>query len=159
LLEKPACRQAGLPTGRQEGMDVKITLRNLQNKVPVRTGKLKKLAFEVLKGEKIKKDGWINICFVNDRRIKEFNAKYLNTKSSTDVLAFNLSDKNKPGIILADILISTQTALKQARIYGTTADQELSLYVVHGLLHILGFNDHTCSQTKLMRKKESQYVN
>jgi probable rRNA maturation factor len=137
---------------------MKITLQNLQKYVPVSTGKIKKLILKILKGQKIKKSGWINICFVDDRQIKKFNARFHKTKSSTDVLAFNLSDKKEKNIILADIMISAQTALKQAASFKTTPDYELSLYVVHGILHILGYNDRTGSQRKLMRKKESLYV-
>ena len=137
---------------------MKITLRNLQKHVPIQTGKIKKLIQKVLKGERIKETGWINICFVDNPQIKKLNAKFLKTKNSTDVLAFNLSDKKEKNIILADIMISTQAALKQAGSFKTTPDYELSLYVVHGILHILGFNDHTPRQIQLMRKKESQYV-
>jgi probable rRNA maturation factor len=136
---------------------VKITLQNLQKKVPVQDGKIKKLILKVLKGERVKKSGWINICFVDNPQIRKFNAQFHKTKGSTDVLAFNLSDKRN--IILADIMISAQEAKEQADNFKTTPDYELSLYVVHGILHILGFNDHTPQQIKLMRKKESQYVN
>ena len=137
---------------------MKITLLNLQKKVRVRAGKIKKLIFEVLAGERVKQSGRINICFVDNSQIKKFNFKFLKIKSSTDVLAFNLSDKKEKNIILADIMISAQEASNQARNYKTTPDYELSLYVVHGLLHILGFDDHMPRQIKLMRKKESQYV-
>ncbi|MDO8488644.1 MAG: rRNA maturation RNase YbeY [Candidatus Omnitrophota bacterium] len=137
---------------------MKITLQNLQKHLPIRAEKIKKLILKVLKGEGVKKSGWINICFVDNPQIKKFNAKFLKTKSSTDVLAFNLNEKKKKNIVLADIMISTQAALKQAVNYKTTPDYELSLYVVHGILHILGFDDHTREQIKLMRKKESQYV-
>jgi probable rRNA maturation factor len=137
---------------------MKITLRNLQKKVPVPTGKLKKLILQVLKGEQVTASGWINVCFVDDPQIKKFNSWYLKTKSPTDVLAFNLSDKKEKNIILADIMISAQAALKQAASFKTTPDYELSLYVVHGLLHILGFNDQSPLQIELMRKKENQYV-
>ena len=135
---------------------MKITLVNLQKHTPIHSGKIKKLILKVLKGQKVKESGWINICFVDNPQIKKFNAKFLKTKSSTDVLAFNLSDKKN--IILADIIISAQQALKQARNFKTTPDYELSLYVAHGILHILGFNDQAPEQIKLMRKKESQYV-
>jgi probable rRNA maturation factor len=138
---------------------VKITLQNLQKKVPIQIPKLKKLILKVLKDQGIKESGWINVCFVNDLQIKKFNAKFHKTKGSTDVLAFNLSDKKEGNIILADIMISAQTALKQASSFKTTPDYELALYVVHGVLHILGFNDRTAKEKKLMRKKESQYVN
>ena len=134
---------------------MRITLKNLQNKLPIHSGKIKKLILKVLKGQKVKASGWINICFVDNPQIKKINAKFLKTKGSTDVLAFNLSDKKEKNIILADIMISAQTALKQAGNFKTTPDYELSLYVVHGILHILGFGDHTPRQIKLMRKKES----
>jgi len=137
---------------------VKITLQNRQKKVKINHKKIKKLIFSVLKGEAVKETGWINICFVDNPQIKKFNAKFLRIKGATDVLAFNLTDKKEKNVILADIMISGQEALKQAHIYKTTPDYELSLYVVHGLLHILGFNDHTIRQIKLMRKKENQYV-
>jgi len=137
---------------------VKITLQNLQKKVPIQTEKIKKLALKVLRGERVKGSGWINICFVDNPQIRKFNSKFLKINGATDVLAFNLSDKKDRNIILADIMISAQRALKQARSFKTTADYELSLYAVHGILHILGYNDHTRAQIKLMRKKESQYV-
>jgi probable rRNA maturation factor len=138
---------------------MKITLQNLQRKVPVQAKKIKELVLKILKGEKVKASGWINICFVNNPQIKKFNAKFLKTNSSTDVLAFNLSGKNEKNIILADIMISAQEARRQSGIFKTTPDYELSLYVAHGILHILGFNDRTLRQIKLMRKKENHYVN
>jgi probable rRNA maturation factor len=137
---------------------VRITLRNLQNKLPIHSRRIKNLILKVLKGERVKESVWVNICFVDNRQVKKFNAKFLNSQSATDVLAFNLSDKKEKNIILADIMISAQEALKQAGNFETTPDYELSLYVVHGLLHILGFNDHTACQKKRMREKESQYV-
>ncbi|PIQ86436.1 MAG: rRNA maturation RNase YbeY [Candidatus Omnitrophica bacterium CG11_big_fil_rev_8_21_14_0_20_43_6] len=138
---------------------MKITLTNLQKKVEVSGRKIKNLIRKVLAGEKVKKTGWINICFVDDPRIRELNSRFLNHKNSTDVLAFNLTDQKEKDIILADIMISAQTALKQARIFETTPEYELSLYLVHGILHILGYNDRTALEKKQMRKKESQYVN
>jgi probable rRNA maturation factor len=138
---------------------VKITLKNLQNKLPIHSRRIKALIHKVFKGEKVKKTGSINICFVDEARIKKFNLKFLKSASATDCLAFDLSEKKEKNIIQAEIMISTQAALKQAPQFNTTADYELSLYVVHGILHILGYNDHTPRQIKLMRKKESLYVN
>ena len=134
---------------------MKITIKNLQNKLPIRASKIKNLIRKIIKGEEVKDSGWINICFVDNTRIKKFNAKFLKTNSATDVLAFNLGDKK---IILADIVISTDQAIKQAHNFKTTPDYELLLYVTHGILHILGFDDHTKTQIKMMRKKESEYV-
>jgi probable rRNA maturation factor len=95
---------------------------------------------------------------VNNQLIKRFNAKFLKNNTPTDVLAFNSSNARIKKAIAADIMISTDAALKQARNFKTTPDYELLLYAAHGLLHILGYNDQTPAQIKLMRKKESQYV-
>jgi len=135
---------------------MKITIKNLQNKLPVRQTKIKNLVLKVIKKEGAGRTGWINLCFVDNRRIKKFNAKFLKNNSATDVLAFNLG-KGK-SIILADIMISTDIAITHAAKFKTTPDYELSLYVVHGILHILGFDDKTSAGAKLMRKKENQYV-
>lgn len=112
----------------------------------------------MLKGEGIKKQGEINFCFVDDAQIKKLNAKFHKNNCATDVLAFNLCTQSEEKYILADIVISAQTAFKQAARFKTTPAYELELYIVHGLLHILGYNDQNKSQIKLMRKKESQYV-
>jgi len=136
---------------------MKITIKNLQNKLAIHPRKIKNLIQKILKGEQAEGSGWINICFVNDALIKKFNAKFLKTNSATDVLAFNLGNGGEN--ILADIMISTDTAIKQASIFKTTPDYELLLYLAHGILHILGYNDRTRTQIKLMRKKENEYVN
>jgi len=135
---------------------MKITIKNLQNKIVIHPRKIKNLIRKILKGEKVKDSGWINICFVNNALIKKFNAKFLKTNSATDVLAFNLGPGKK--VILADIMISTDTAIKQAAVFKTTPNYELLLYLAHGVLHILGYNDRSKAQIKLMRKKESEYV-
>jgi len=138
---------------------MEITLKNLQDILPVHPAKIKKLIKHILKSEGIKKTGYINICFVDNSLIKKFNSKFLKSRSSTDVLAFNLSEKKDKNNILADIIISAQAALKQSGEFKTTPDYELSLYVTHGVLHILGYDDHKTRQIKQMRRKEKQYVN
>jgi probable rRNA maturation factor len=95
---------------------------------------------------------------VNNQLIRRFNTKFLKINTPTDVLAFNSGNSKIKKAVAADIMISTDAALKQARSFKTTPDYELSLYVAHGLLHILGYNDQTPAQIKLMRKKENQYV-
>ena len=137
---------------------MEITLNNFQKKVFLPRKKIKKLVQKVLKGEAVKKTGRINFCFVDQALMIKLNRRFLKTKSATDVLAFDLSDKKNPQIILADIIISTPAALKQAVKFKTSPHYEIFLYLVHGLLHILGFNDQTHLQINQMRKKESQYV-
>jgi probable rRNA maturation factor len=93
---------------------------------------------------------------VNNPIIKKFNAKFHKTKYATDVLAFNLSTDKK--VILADIVVSVDMAKKQAVIFKTTPNYELFIYLAHGVLHLLGYNDNNKRQAAIMRKKESKYV-
>ncbi|MDO9572439.1 MAG: rRNA maturation RNase YbeY [Candidatus Omnitrophota bacterium] len=137
---------------------MQILIKNLQNKVPLYPLRIKRLIFNILKGEKVTESGCINICFVNNTLIKKFNIRYLKNTSSTDVLAFNLSDRKNNKILLADIMISAETAITHARKFKTTPNYELMLYVAHGILHILGYNDRNNTEAKLMRKKEAVYV-
>jgi len=134
---------------------MKIFIKNLQKKLPIREAKIKTLILKILRAEKIKRPGWINICFVDNYRIKKFNRKFLKTNTATDVLAFNLSRKDT---FTADIIISAQTAITNARKFKNSSEQELMLYTAHGLLHILGYDDHGHKKTALMRKKEKLYV-
>jgi probable rRNA maturation factor len=137
---------------------VKITINNLQNKLPIPETYIKNLIRRIIRGEKFKKPCSVNICFTDNNLIKKLNTRFLNTRGATDVLAFNLSGKTSP-VLLADIAISTESAISNSRSFKTSPGKELLLYVAHGILHILGFNDHTNAQTQLMRKKEKEYVN
>ena len=75
----------------------------------------------------------------------------------TDVLAFNLTDNRKT--IIADIIISAETAMRNSKLYKTSLPYELNLYSAHGCLHLLGYNDNNPRNAKIMRKKESEYAN
>jgi probable rRNA maturation factor len=135
-----------------------INISNLQKKLPIPEIRIKKLIHKILKGENFKGQGYINVCFTDNSLIKKLNTRFLKTAEATDVLAFNLSGKTATAI-LADIAISAESAINNARYFKTSPKGELMLYVAHGVLHILGFNDHTKNQIQLMRKKEKKYVN
>ena len=138
---------------------VKITINNLQNKLPIPRIHIENLIHQILKKEEFNQAASISICFTDNALIKKLNTRFLRANCPTDVLAFNLADKKNRQGILADIAISVESAISNARSFKTTPRDELLLYVAHGILHILGFGDRTPAQIKLMRKKESQYVN
>lgn len=115
--------------------------------------------------ESIRKSGEITVCFVKDRKIKELNLRYLGENNPTDVIAFDIGEKNKEskqnisrGIFLADIVISTDRVVANARIFNTTASYELCLYVIHGMLHLLGYNEKTARGRKVMDSKASRIM-
>lgn len=138
---------------------MKITIKNFQKKIPINPKRIIKTILKILSSEGIKKTGEINICFVNDKRIKEFNKRYLGKNSPTDVLTFDLTDSEDLNRMFSDIIVSTDAAIRNARIFKTTPPYELYLYVSHAVLHLLGYNDRTQKQKTLMQKKEKEYVN
>jgi len=137
---------------------VRITIINLQNKVPVNSKKVGKTVQKVLSSEGIKKSGEITFCFVNDRKIKELNLKYLGKNNPTDVIAFDIAEPRSFDKIFADIVISTDRAVYNAKIFKTSPLYELYMYVVHGMLHLLGYDDKTKKDKLLMRQKEESLL-
>lgn len=84
---------------------------------------------------------------------------YLGKNQPTEVLAFDLTDSKNKSVILADIAISTERAIANARIFHTLAIYELYLYIIHGVLHILGYDDSTRNQRKIMKNKSTHILN
>ena len=138
---------------------MRITIRNLQNKVPVNSKKVVKTAQKVLSSEGIKKSGEITLCFVNDRKIKELNLKYLGKNNPTDVIAFDVAEPKRPDKIFADIVISTDRVIDNAGAFHTAPLFELYLYIIHGVLHILGYDDRNIKDKLLMRRREESLLN
>jgi probable rRNA maturation factor len=136
---------------------VKITIRNLQKKIPVNPKRIKRAILNLLSAEGAPLTGEITVCFVTDREIKKLNKRFMRKNSPTDVLSFDLSGENS--VIMADIAVSADTAMRNARVYRTTPEKEALIYVVHGVLHALGYNDSTKRDIEIMRRKESEYVN
>ena len=137
---------------------VKVAVRNLQKKIPINPKRITKTVLKILSQEGIKKSGEITVCFVNDSKIKELNLKYLGKSNPTDVIAFDVAEPKCKDEIFADIVISTDRAIDNADAFGTSPYFELYLYVIHGVLHILGYDDRNIKDKLLMRKKEKNLL-
>ncbi len=120
----------------------RISILNLQNRIPVDQASIKRVIQKVLSTEAPKDSGLVNITIVNDRVIKKINKLYLNHNFATDVLAFDLSD-SKRRLFCPDIVVSADTAYKNSKVFHTSPTYELFLYIIHGILHILGYDDKT----------------
>ena len=137
---------------------MKVSVRNLQKRIPVNPKRIIKTVLKILSLEGIKKSGEITVCFVNDQKIKELNLRYLGKNNPTDVIAFDISGPKSLDEIFADIVISTDRAIDNARIYKTSPLYELYLYVIHGMLHLLGYDDKSKKDRLIMHKKEAELV-
>ena len=98
----------------------------------------------------------VSIAVVDDPTIHELNRRYLQHDYPTDVLSFVLEQTE--GLLEGEVVVSSDTALAQSREYGTSPEQELLLYVIHGVLHLVGFDDKTDEQLEQMRYAEQQYL-
>jgi probable rRNA maturation factor len=98
------------------------------------------------------KRAYISISFVSDRAIQQLNTRYLAKKKPTDVLAFDLGVCG--GYLSADIVVSIDRARAVACELKISFTQELCRYIIHGVLHILGYNDHSVLEKKRMWKKQ-----
>ncbi len=116
----------------------------------------------VLNLEKFYKKAEVSVLFTDDAYIKKLNYKYKNKDCPTDVLSFPTKDfgdyfcYDEETVVLGDIVISTQTALKQFKVYGSSCfAEEIARLIIHGMLHLLGY-DHEkgflCC--KIMENKE-----
>jgi len=104
----------------------------------------------------------LSFVFVTDKTIKALNKKYLKRSYATDVLAFDLRQdtyfEKKKCPLAGEIIISVETAVKNAKLYHATIQGEITLYVIHGILHLLGYNDHRLKDIKRMRNKERKLL-
>jgi len=122
-----------------------------------------KIVKTILRREGVR-EASLSIVFVSCQRIKAFNKKYLGREYATDVLAFDVTEhkatsrRRRIQRIDGDIIISTDAALKNARVFKTAVSQELVLYVIHGILHLLQYDDHKLQDKKKMRKREQELL-
>ena len=100
--------------------------------------------------------GELNYIFCSDSYLLSLNQQYLQHHSLTDILTFDQSDS--PEIISADIYISIERIHENAANYEVSNHHELKRVMVHGVLHLMGYNDKTPEQRAEMRKKEEAYL-
>lgn len=103
------------------------------------------------------KTGAINIIIVGDEKITQVNKQFLNADRTTDVISFDLSDDKCPAAVF-DIFVNGEMAIRQAQKRGHDNKAELALYIVHGLLHNLGFDDTTEADAAAMHEMEDKIL-
>ena len=132
---------------------IAVEIANQQDVLPVDEGRLKSAVASLLEEESID-DALISLAIVDDPTIHDLNRRYLQHDYATDVLSFVLerSDTRLDG----EVIVSSETAVSQSRRWGWAAEDELLLYVIHGVLHLLGVGDATPQERERMRRRESE---
>jgi len=134
---------------------IRIALTDRQRALKLNKPALRRIARDVLAHEGIS-DAGISLVFIDDAEMQALNRRHLAHDYPTDVLSFLLEERDGDGcrFVEAEVIVSTDTALRDATRFGWTADAELALYVVHGLLHVCGYGDLTPREKATMRRAE-----
>jgi probable rRNA maturation factor len=132
-------------------------VRNLQRRVPVDVGELETFAagavqrsLRLRKGKRtdLRKLREVFVSLISDRRMALLHRRFLGQAGPTDVLTFQHGE----------IFISVETAQRHARAFGNSLMRELNLYIVHGLLHLHGFDDQTPAEARRMKTAQEKIL-
>lgn len=145
---------------------LKVMIRNNQHEVKIPVGLrllIRKCCQAVLSEEGFGNDAEVSVSFVDNAEIRRLNKIYRDKDKSTDVLSFPLGENgvydvnNETGAyLLGDVVISMETAVKQAHIYGHSLEREVGFLTVHSMLHLLGYDHETSAldAAKMHEKEE-----
>ena len=135
----------------------KVSVRNLQRKISVNVAGLQKFAVKAVqnclqlqkkKQTDLRKLRDIFVWLISDRRMSQLHRQFLGQTGPTDVLTFQHGE----------IFISAETAKQHARVFANSLMHELQLYIVHGLLHLHGFDDRTPAGARKMKRMQERIL-
>ena len=99
--------------------------------------------------------GDISIIFCSDNYLLDVNKKYLQHDYFTDIITFDYCEGS---VLSGDLFISVDSVRENASFYGASFEDELNRVIVHGVLHLIGYDDHTDEDIAVMRSKENTYL-
>lgn len=135
-------------------MSIKIFYDEIEFRLN-KSDRVKKFIDKVIREEKMI-PGDLNFVFTNNKNLREINVKFLKRDHNTDVITFNYNFKNK---INGEIYISIETVKSNALKYIVNLEEEVIRVMIHGVLHLCGFDDKTKGEKKLIRRIEDARLN
>jgi probable rRNA maturation factor len=134
---------------------ITLAIANRQKKLPLDRRRMRRAVEAILCDAGIE-DAQISIAVVDDAAIARLHERFLGDPEPTDVLSF-LFDRSEEGLE-GEIVVSADTARAVAPRFDATADEELLRYVIHGALHLVGYDDATPRSRAIMRKQERKHL-
>ncbi len=160
-------------------MGVEVFAADEQTAVEVDTLRWIKLARSVLTAEGVRGDAELSVLFVDERAMSELNQRFLGNEGPTDVLAFPMDDEVVPSgrspdqggtgpgytapepadapVLLGDVVICPAVAQRNAPTHAGTYDDEMALLLVHGILHLLGYDHDRDEERRVMWERQERY--
>lgn len=141
-------------------MSYTVTVTNRQRRLKLRIGEIERLTNWVLRQEGVRA-AEVGFFFLNNERIQTLNRRYLGRDYPTDVLAFPQNEGRSAKLhlwFLGDVVMSTQKIKEQARRFQQSVEDEFSLCLIHGVLHLLGYRDRPGRSRQFMRRREKRLL-
>ena len=134
-----------------------VTIVDRQRRMVIPTARLARAAQRALDALG-RPDGEVDIAIVDDPEIRSLNARHRGIQRRTDVLAFPLELPGAASGLLGQVVISADTASRQARKIGVALALELELLTTHGVLHLAGYDDRDPVEADLMHRRERELL-
>ena len=134
---------------------IEVSINNCQSILHLDTKKIDRAVREVFQREGVN-SAELSLAVVDDQTIHAMNRQYLQHDYATDVLSFVLSETDDR--LEGEVVVSAEHAIERAGDFGWSADDELLLYVIHGVLHLVGYRDKTPEEIDSMREREDFYL-
>lgn len=133
-----------------------IAIANRQRLAPLDRKSLRGLCRRLLLEHEVQAD--LSLSYVDNAEIRALNARYLGRGHVTDVLAFPLLNRAEPAAlrVLGEVVVSVEKAIAEAERRRIPVAREIALYTAHGVLHLLGYDDHEPAERRRMRRAERQ---
>lgn len=141
-------------------MHIFIEQKSNKKELVVAEGFVKRVVrFIITKYLPAKKNYQVNIFFVNSAKMSQLNKKFFRRSYATDVISLPLEKESLiREVLLGDIFICGDTAMRQAQEYGHSYKNEITLLIVHGMLHLLGYDDIKPEDKKKMQREEQKVL-
>jgi probable rRNA maturation factor len=146
-------------------MSVDLVFRNRQRRRKIDVRYLRRITLTVV-AEVLREDpgGAVNRCelgihLVAAAEMVDLNRRFLGHEGSTDVITLDYTDAPRSTQIVGDIFVCLDEAIAQARRFRTTWQSELVRYVIHGILHLRGYDDVRAAERRVMKREEERLLN
>ena len=135
---------------------MKIQVRNLQKVKKIKAAELRKKVKRILTALRIS-NKTLNIVLCENCIIRNLNKNFLHKNYATDVISFPLESSFPPGV-WGEIVVSVEQAVNKCGQYSLTWEEELFLYIIHGILHLIGYDHRTVKDKRAMQRKEKELL-
>jgi probable rRNA maturation factor len=132
-----------------------VTVRRLAPAHGLTTARIRRAVQQALGGRPV---AALNVAVVDDVQIARLHDEYMGDPSPTDVLTFDLRDNAGDQAVEGEIVVSADTARREARRRRLEPSEELTRYIIHGVLHLLGLQDATPQERRRMRREENRIL-